>query len=79
MGSPVRLSDLKRKLVAFGAIVEDGTKHKKAKRVVGEHTLIYVFPTEGGRRVKDLYIPKIRRKLKLTAVDGVSDDEWDKA
>lgn len=74
--SDIDLQDLRRALRKLDATCEPTRHgHYKARR----DRLVYTFPTVHGRKVKAIYIPKLRRKLHLDAEHGVSDDEFWKA
>lgn len=77
MGSPILFKDFQRWFARQGVeIVPARGSHYKFSRVINGITLLTIVPVSGGRLVKDVYLNKARRTLKLTPSDGVSDEEF---
>ena len=73
MPSEVRIQDLLRRLKTFGVTWElTRRNHYKLTR----RSWIYILPTKKGRFVLPQYIPKLRRKLRLSPEAGVTDAEF---
>lgn len=60
----------------FGVEFEPGGKHLLAHRLIGTKTYVYTIPTLRGRYVKFRYLARTRQALKLTAEDGVGDENF---
>lgn len=77
MGSPIPFKDFQRWFFRHGVeIVPSRGSHYKFSRVIGGVVLMTIVPVSGGRYVKDVYLNKARRALRLTPLDGVSDEEF---
>ena len=69
-----KLRDLERKLTHLGAALAwSGRGYRKATRTVGGKRCTYAIPTVKGRKVKPVYIGRLKRML------HISDKEWDSA
>jgi hypothetical protein len=74
---PLSMKKLRRALAAFGAWEE-------SHRGKGGHTAFLcnvegktqLYPIPNKREVADCYVRGVRRKFKLTADDGISDEEF---
>ena len=71
MPSEWSLHDLERKLIRLGATLANN--YRKATRTVGGKRCTYAIPTVKGRKVKPVYIKRLKRRL------HISDEEWDRA
>ncbi len=68
------LRDVERKLIRLGATLAwSGNNYRKATRTVGGKRYTYAIPTVKGRKVKPVYIGRIKKIL------HISDEEWDNA
>lgn len=76
MGSPINLTEFRRRFCKYGVEFSSGGKHLKMRREIGGVVYTFPLPTMGGRRVKDIYEKKARRRFKLLPKDGVSNEDF---
>lgn len=79
MPKPISLRDFRRFFEKYGATfgpARGGGSHWMLTRKHEGIIHKYPVPLISGRSVLDIYIPKARKKLKLTEADGVPDSEF---
>lgn len=72
---PLKLRDLCKTLRRYGVWEQDGKKHKQFLREIGGCVFSYPVPRHGNE-VKQCYVAGVRKKLRLTQNDGISDEEF---
>ena len=72
---PLKLRELSKILRRFDVWEKDGKKHLQFLRNVDGCVFSYPIPRHGNE-VKQCYVAGLRKRLKLTASDGVSDEEF---
>lgn len=76
MGSDIKLSEFKRRFRRYQVSFHAGGKHTIMKRTIDGVEYSYALPTISGRRVKDIYEKKARRRFKLMPKDGTTDEDF---
>jgi hypothetical protein len=72
---PLKLHDLCRILRRYGVWEEEGKKHKQLLRNVSGRVQSFPVPRHGNE-VKQCYVTGVRKRLKLTNADGISDEDF---
>ena len=72
---PLKLRDLSKIVRRYGVWEEQGKKHLKFLRNIEGSVFSYPVPRHG-TDVKQCYVAGLRKHLRLTAADGVSDNEF---
>ena len=72
---PLKHHELHRILRRYGAWEEQGARHTLFKRSISGSIFTYPVPRHGNE-VKQCYVRGVRKKFRLTASDGISDDEF---
>ena len=80
MGSPLAFHDFKRKFDHFGVNVHNPRKssHIKMSKVIDGKKFMYLAVLKNNR-VDYLYVQKARKRFRLTAKWGVTDEHFRKA
>jgi len=74
--SEVPYHDLKTWLAGLGVVCrKKPSGHVSLRRDAKGQTLVYSIPLISGRRVRPVYIRKLRRALQLDPEHGVADDQ----
>lgn len=71
---PLKLHDLRRLLAAYG-VSEDPSRGKGSHTTFVSNTSTFPVPTSKGD-IKRVYVTACRRRFRLTAADGVSDEDF---
>ena len=77
MGSSLNLNDFERIFKKHGVEIErTHGNHLKLEKILNGKKRIFIVAMESGKKIKDVYVKKARRRFDLLPKNGVSDHDF---